>query len=195
MLDLPPRIKVTQEYIIDIAFQIVREKGLDHLNARDLAKEIGCSVHPIFRAFETMEGLKVAVYQRAEQFYNKWMLDSLEAGNGGFLAMGLTYIDFAKNEKNLFKLIFMSDAFREQSMMDIVNSTEGDDQVVSMICQMTGLTASKAKDLYASIWLTTHGIASMFATNNCRFSDEEINRILSNTFMGLIMKLKTEDKN
>jgi hypothetical protein len=108
--------------------------------------------------------------------------------------MGLTYIDFAKNEKNLFKLLFMSDAFREQSIMDIVGATEGDDEVIEMLCQMTELSIHGANELYAGIWLTTHGIASMFATNNCRFSDEENRRLLSNSFMGLMMKLKKEEE-
>ena len=39
------------------AIRIVREKGINSLNARDLAKEIGCSVHPIFREYTSMEGL------------------------------------------------------------------------------------------------------------------------------------------
>jgi hypothetical protein len=51
-----------------------------------------------------------------------------------------------------------------------------------------------AKELYAGIWITTHGIASMFATNNCRFSDEENRRLLNNSFMGLMIKLKNEEE-
>ncbi|MFD1175998.1 TetR/AcrR family transcriptional regulator [Paenibacillus puldeungensis] len=190
---MPPKIKITKDEILNVAIRIVQEKGIESLNARDLAKEIGCSVHPIFRTFESMEGLKSAVYQMAEHIYNQCMLSSEDHKEDGFLGMGLTYIDFAKNEKNLFKLLFMSDAFREQSMMDIVGSTEGDDEVIGMLSQRTGLSSQSAKELYAGIWLTTHGIASMFATNNCRFSDEEIRRLLNNSFMGLMMKLKKEE--
>jgi hypothetical protein len=87
----------------------------------------------------------------------------------------------------------MSDAFREQSMLDIVGSTKGDDQVIELICQNTSLSPQGAKELYAGIWLTTHGIASMFATNSCKFSDDEIRRLLNNSFMGLVMKLKKEE--
>lgn len=190
---MPPKIKITEDDIITAAIRIVRERGFENLNARDLAREIGCSVHPIFRSFDSMEGLKTAVYKRAEHIYNQRMLSCLELEEDSFHAMGLTYIDFAKNDKNLFKLLFMSDAFGNQSMMDIVGSTEGDDEVIEMLCQMTGLRAESAKELYAGIWLTTHGIASMFATNNCRFSDEENKRLLDNSFTGLIMKLKEEE--
>lgn len=173
---------------------MVREKGIESLNARDLAKEIGCSVHPIFRTYRSMEGLKSAVYKKAENIYNERMLSAGEHTDDGFLNMGLAYIDFAKNEKNLFKLLFMSDAFRELSIMDVVGTTEGDDEVIGMLCQRSGLSIKAAQELYAGIWITTHGIASMFATNNCRFSDEENKRLLNNSFMGLLLKLKNEEE-
>lgn len=191
---MPPKIKVTESKILNIAIRIVQEKGFENLNARDLAKEIGCSVHPIFRAFNSMEGLKSAVYKMAENIYNQYMLNSGEHQELGFLGMGLNYIDFAKRDKNLFKLLFMSDAFQEQSLMDIVGTTEGNDEVIEMLCQRTGLSKQSAKELYAGTWLTTHGIASMFATNSCRFNDEEIRRLLNNSFMGLMMKLKKEEE-
>lgn len=192
---MPPKVKVVKEDIIDAAIRMVREKGIEALNARELAKEIGCSVHPIFRVFNSMEGLKTAVYQGAENIYNERMISAGEQGENGFLNMGLTYIDFAKNEKNLFKLLFMSDAFKEQGIMEIAGNTEGDDEVIEMLSQGTGLSTKAAKELYAGIWLTTHGIASMFATNNCRFSDEENRRLLNNSFMGLVLKLKKEEDN
>lgn len=191
---MPPKIKVTEEDIINAAIHMVREKGVESLNARDLAKELGCSVHPIFRTYNSMEGLRTAVYKKAENIYNERMFSAGEHNGNGFLNMGLAYIDFAKNEKNLFKLIFMSDAFREQSIMNIAGTTEGDDEVLEMLCQRTGLSKKAAQELYAGIWLTAHGIASMLATNNCRFSDEENRRLLNNSFMGLLLKLKNEEE-
>ncbi len=191
---MPPKIKVTKQEIMDAAMRIVREKGINSLNARDLAKEIGCSVHPIFREFNTMEGLKLAIYNAAEDIYNERMLSALENAADGFLCMGLTYIDFAREEKNLFQLLFMTDAFNKQSMMDIVGATEGDGEVIQMLCQLTGLNEKSAQELYTGVWLTTHGIASMFATNNCRFSEEENRRLLNNSFMGLLYKLKKEEE-
>lgn len=191
---MPPKIKVTEEDIINAAIHMVREKGAESLNARDLAKKLGCSVHPIFRTYNSMEGLRTAVYKKAENIYNECMLSAGEHNGDGFLHMGLAYIDFAKNEKNLFKLLFMSDAFREQSIMNIAGTTEGDDEVLEMLCQRTGLSKKAAQELYAGIWLTAHGIASMLATNNCRFSDEENRRLLNNSFMGLILKLKNEEE-
>ena len=189
---MPPKIKITEEEIVNMAVRMVREKGIESLNARDLAKELGCSVHPIFRVYHSMEGLKKAVYDKAQHIYNERMLSTGEHTEDGFLNIGLNYIDFAKSEKNLFKLLFMSDAFRGQSIMNIAGNTEGDEEIIEMLCQRTGLCVKAANELYSGIWITTHGIASLFATNNCRFSDEENKRLLNNSFLGLLLKLKNE---
>ncbi len=191
---MPPKEKVTEAQIMNTALGIVKEKGIGNLNARDLAKEMGCSVHPIFRVFNSMDGLKAAVYKMAEQVYNQNMLSPEDHEGGEFLGMGLNYINFAKREQNLFKLLFMSDAFQNQSLIDIVGNTEGDDEVIGMLCSRTGLSATSSKELYAGIWLTTHGIAAMFATNSCRYNDEEIKRLLNNSFNGLVMKLKKDEE-
>lgn len=190
---MPPKIRVTEEEMINAAIEIVRQTGMESLNARDLASRLGCSVHPIFRAYESMEGLKNAVYKEAERIYTMVMMQAMSQSSNGFLTMGLAYINFAKQEQNLFKLLFMSDTFHTQSIMDIVGSTEGDDEVIEMLCKMTGLQSKAAKELYAGVWMTTHGIASMFATNTCRFSEEENKKLLQNAFQGLCLQLQKEE--
>jgi Transcriptional regulator len=61
---MPPKIKTTQEDIILAAIHLTRNGGWDSVNARSLAKELGCSTQPIFRAFGSMEELKEMVYKR-----------------------------------------------------------------------------------------------------------------------------------
>lgn len=190
---MPPKVKITQEQIINTSIRIVREKGIESLNARAIAEMIGCSVHPIFRVYKSMEGLKDEVYKETEKIYNEIMYEVMSNPDNRFLNIGLAYIEFAKKEKNLFRLLFMSDAFENKSMLEIVGSTEGDDEVLEMIGKMTGLGKQFSQELYAGVWLTAHGIASMYATNNCRFSDDETRKLLNNSFKGLMIKLKTEE--
>ena len=62
---MPPKIRITKENIVERAVEIVREHGMDSLNARSLAKELGCSVQPIFRAFDSMGELRsISIYSR-----------------------------------------------------------------------------------------------------------------------------------
>jgi AcrR family transcriptional regulator len=189
---MAPKIKTHAEDILAAAVQLVREQGSDALNARSLAKKIGCSIQPIFRTFKTMDELKGAVYKYADEIYQTAMMEALCASDNGFQEMGLTYISFAKDERHLFQLLFMSNVFSQGSAANIAGSTTGDDEVVALLSRATGLDAQKAQELYTGIWFTTHGIASLLATNSCTLNKDEIKRILGIAFEGMLYILKNE---
>lgn len=188
MNTLPPKVKISEESILCAALEITREKGLDSVNARELAKKLNCSTQPIFRTFKNMDELKTKLYARVEINYNEYMLNGMKNENS-FLGMGLAYIEFAKTERNLFKLLFMSDFIKVESVFEMI---EGDDnkEVIAIISKSTGLDEEHSKQLYIDIWLVTHGIASMMATNCCTFSEKEILQILKDAFMGFWGQLK-----
>ena len=106
-----------------------------------------------------------------------------------FLGMGLAYIDFAKTEQNIFKYLFMSDVFNGRSVLDMIRAEENK-EIVEMIAGMTGLDFKSAEQLFLSIWLITHGIAALMATNDCDFSEETIAMLLMDAFSGMKIQLK-----
>ncbi|MGE7947870.1 hypothetical protein [Lysinibacillus sp. NPDC093688] len=54
-----------------------------------------------------------------------------------------------------------------------------------IISKLTGLTQTPARSLFIDIWLTTHGIATMCATNTCDLDSLEIDSILKDVFEGV----------
>lgn len=189
---MPPKPKVTREIVLEAALELLRGEGMDAVNARNVAKKLGTSTQPIFSHFSSMEELREAIYAYAEQLYNTAMLAAMQNGGNGFLAMGLAYIGFARTEKRLFQLLFMSGRLQQEKVGEIAGTTEGDDQVIAMIGSMTGLSADQARKLYAGIWYTTHGIASLVATNSSAMDDEEAQAVLGSVFKGLLVTLKKE---
>ena len=192
MFVLAPRIKTSYEDIMKEAIAIVREQGMEFVNARSVAAKLNCSIQPIFRTLGTMEDLKAAIYKRAEEIYNMAMMESMKNNDEGLLALGLAYVNFAKTETNLFRLLFMSNVFNQGSAADIAGSTTDDDKVIALLCETTGLDISKAQELYTGMWFTTHGIASLLSTNSCTLTDDETKRVLKNVFEGLLHSLRRE---
>lgn len=186
---MPPKVKVTEEAILAAAIEIVRDKGIVSVNARDVGKVLGCSVQPIFSNFENMVKLKEALYQRTEKMFDDHMRQGMNRHRIPFLGMGLAYIDFAKTEQNLFKYLFMSDVFKGRSVLDMIRADENR-EIVELISGMTGLDFDSAEQLFLSIWLITHGIAALMATNDCDFSEETISKLLMDTFSGMKNQLK-----
>lgn len=190
---MPPKIKVTQQQIIQASLEIVREEGIDALNARAIARKLNCSIQPIFKNFETMGSLKKQLIQSAQAVYDEYIQKGMTSPSNPFLGMGLGYIRFAKEEKNLFKLLFMTNEFKQNGLIQIIKDDENQ-EVVKLISSMSGLDFKKSEMLFIDIWITTHGIASMIATNDLALDEVEVTKILRDAFAGFKHQLMIEEE-
>lgn len=193
---MPPKVKIAKEAIIKAAFYLLKEHGIGEVNARALAKRLNCSIQPIFRTFRTMENLKVELYRHVDQVFEKFMEDGMQKHPNAFRGMGLSYIEFAKTEKYLFKFLFMNDVFKGKNLIQMIKE-ESNQEIIGLISTRTELTFHDAQDLFFNIWLVTHGIASLMATNDCDLKADQIETILSDAFTGFQMqfKIKKSSKN
>ena len=58
---MPKAMQYSKQDVVQVAYEIVKEEGLEGINARKIAKKLNSSVHPIFNHFENIEELKKAV--------------------------------------------------------------------------------------------------------------------------------------
>ena len=103
---MPPIRKFKREDIIDTAYNIVKDEGFGSINARRIAKELGCSIQPIFHNFSTMEELYKAIYDKISDKCREYMFRDTDK-EMAYKHMGLGYISFAKDFPEFFKAIFM----------------------------------------------------------------------------------------
>lgn len=187
---MPPRIKITDEQILNTAVEIVQKQGIARLNARSLAAELGCSVQPIFRVYDSMEELKKAVFAKVSSAYVEYLEESISLEDE-MLGLVYAYVRFAREEKFFFQYLHMSGSIDVKRTEDF--TTVGiNKEIVGVMAQMTGLSIEQSQFLYAGIFFTAHGMASMIATNVAEFTDEEIKRIITTMFWGTVEKLKSD---
>lgn len=55
---MPTKIKISKEMILDSAFSIVREYGMEKLSNRELANQLNCSIRPIYYQFANVDELQ-----------------------------------------------------------------------------------------------------------------------------------------
>jgi len=185
---MPPKVKITNEEIIEAALTIVRKGGIASVNAREIAKILGCSIQPVFRNFKSMENLRKELYTRTEEIHKDYMEKGLGLHQIPFLGMGIAYIDFARKEKNLYRFLFMSDEIKGKGFLDMIKE-EDNQEIVTLISQMAGLKKESAEELFMDIWLMVHGIASLVATNDFDVSEEQIEKILKDSILGFKYQL------
>lgn len=184
---MPPKVKFTREQIEDSAFQLVREQGMKSLSARSLAEKLGVSTAPIFTAFNNIEELQGCVKKRAEERYLEYFKAGMEQP-APFKGTGLKYIEFAKDEPELFKLLFM-----DYDMKDTVpgyhpGNHESSETVLDGLCRRYGLERERAKNLFNHLSVYTHGLAVMFAQGKSMFTMDDVSRMLTEIFYALIGK-------
>lgn len=183
------KAKVVKEDIIKVAFDIVRLQGIDKLNARNIAKKLNTSVQPIFYQFNNMDDVKKEVLVYSLDYYRDFLLNIKEA-EPKYKQIGLNYIKFAKEEANLFKFIFMGNYhIKVDNFADFDKSYTLVEQILQA---KNNLSSNDVKICHLKMWIFTHGIASLVATDTCYFSDEEISTLLSDEFKALISEVQNK---
>lgn len=190
---MPPKARISKEMIIEEAFQIARTQGIDRITARGISEQLKCSTQPVLYYFSTVEEIKAAVYQRADEYHTGWLMN-MECDHGNpMLNIGMNYIRFAVKEKNLFHLLFQSNEFSGVSLPDLIRS-EGLEPVMQVLRQEAGVTTDEAREIFTALFVFVHGYASMYANNEMAYDEELLAASLTKVYQGAVYTAK-ETKN
>ncbi len=184
---MPPKARITREMIIDAAYEIARSEGADGINARTVSEKLGCSTQPVMYHFKTIEELKKAAYQRADEYHSAYISDI--RSDDPMKDIGLNYIRFAMEEKRLFRFLFQTDSFSGSNILDLINAEEIQ-PVVGILGKEAEITMEQAKTVFRSVFMCVHGYASMLANNAMTCDEESIAADLDLVLYGAIGALK-----
>lgn len=174
---MAPKTKISDEMILEAAFRITRLYGFEHVNARSLAKELGCSTQPVFSRFATMEELKKNFHAYLGKYFDRMAAQSMQGGDS-FRKLGECYINFARNDSKLFRLLFMSEVMDLQGFSGMYDDPENL-QVAQALSKGMGISLESAQKYYMKMFIFTHGIASMLATGFVHLAEGEAEAMLA----------------
>ena len=178
---MPPKIRITKADIIEKALDVIRQSGAGSVNARSVAEALGCSTQPIFSNFATMDELMHEVSAAAYVHYLQFLQNEDNMGKyPRYKAFGMAYIRFAREEKELFKLLFMCDRKKNK-----ITSYEDFDASVEMVMQSCDISRERAQLFHLELWSCVHGIASMLVTSFLDLDEELISNMITDVYMGL----------
>ena len=183
---MPTKIRISKDMILDAAFEIVRQYGIEKLSNRELANKLKCSIRPIYYQFENVEEMQKELYTKIEQFFYKFLLDNMVEGIPKYKQIGINYIKFAKKEKKLFQILFMNEVGLTP---DAFVSKEKEDykEIEKLVKISTNLEDKDIKDFHTKMWIFAHGIATLVANNTISLTDEQIEKLLSYEFQALML--------
>lgn len=185
---MPPKAKYSKEEIIEKAVEIIVTQGYEKLTARELAAALGTSAKPIFTAFENMDDVKRGCFNFAYDRYHSFFVEGL--GDNPFKQIGKIYIKFAISEPQLYKLVFLQSQSQTIPFNDYMKSLDDNyEETLGLICENCGANRAVAEEIYRHMWIYSTGIATLCATQQCSFTDDEIDRLLETAFTGIEEKL------
>lgn len=177
---------VTEERIVSCALEIVRGGGMEALNARSLAKKLGCSTRPVYISFGGMKGVKQAVSKRITEIFQSYLKAEADSGKyPEYKAYGMAYVKFASRESKLFSYMFMRNRPDQSDEVDVGDIS----RVLSALGGSTGLEGDAREKFHAEVWIFTHGIAAMQATGFLKLDEEAVSELLTDMFLGLKSRL------
>ena len=175
---------ITRQMIIDGAFDLLKSDGVEAVTARKLAAHIGCSTQPIFRVYTNMDELLSELFEKARKYYEDFCNSNKNTYDTPFVSLGINYIRFAKQEQNIFRLLFLS-GNKSHTLYELINGNENA-FVMKEIKKIPNLHMDNVELIFTKVFIFMHGMAGMTITGEFDLTDKEAEDMLKDAIKGFI---------
>ncbi|MBT9777610.1 TetR/AcrR family transcriptional regulator [Clostridium sp. MCC353] len=192
---MPPKAKITKEMILNAVLDITRENGYETVNARSIAGKLQCSTRPIFTCYDNMDQLKMDFLAFAYEYYQQYVVNYSNAEHvSSYLVLPLSYIEFAREEPHLFKLLFINDIDLNMAEAKDFYKEPDNEKRAEHFANDIGIGLARAKVIFLDLFLYTHGIAVLAADKKLAIDKKSAEGMLANVLSAFIRQEKTERK-
>ncbi len=150
-----PKQRITKDMVVESAFEIARQGGMEQVLVRNIAARIGCSVQPIYSYCRNMDGLRREVTEQTSAFIRKYLAAHIDK-NDLFRSTGQSWIRLAEEEPHLFKIFVFHQRDGISSLVDLYQSEAGSQTAGAIAKQLNMLIYTVGIGTILSV--TTPGI-------------------------------------
>lgn len=187
---MPPVAKITKDMILNNVLEITRKTGFEAVNARSIAGRLKCSTRPVFTCYKNMDELKREFLDFAFKFYSQYVRDySSSVAAEPCLLLPLSYIEFAAEETNVFKLLFINDMDLNMKEANDFYSEAGNEEKAKSFSKMIGVEFGHAKNIFLDLFLYAHGMAVLTADGKLSLDRNTAEKMLQNLLSALINQI------
>ena len=189
---MPPKPKFTKDEIVQAALEIVSQKGVEALTAKELGDALGSSARPIFTVFNSMKEVQAEVRAAAMRRFESFAEPNLPE-MPLFKQVGMRMVLFGAREPKLYQLLFMQENRNAVRFEDVFGELGPTAQTcMGLIQKEYGMSVEEAKLLFENVWVYTFGIGALCATRMCRFSEARLGQMLSTEFRAMMLLIKSK---
>ncbi|MBQ0024643.1 MAG: TetR/AcrR family transcriptional regulator [Bacteroidales bacterium] len=181
---MPRQPRFSKDDIVAAGLRIVRTSGFDAVSARALGKELGTSSSPMFTMFKDMNEVMDAIRTAGEKTFTARM-EGVTDYFPAFKEFGLRLVAFAKEDPNVFQMLFLGKDARPEIAKSVARECLGS------VEQGYGLSPEQANLLVRQMWPVACGIAALCVRHPEDFPEEEVSKTLSYHFSGIMSIIKS----
>ena len=170
---------ITRDSIIANETELIR-KGKE-VSARNIAKALGCSTQPIYSIYSSMAELDRELYYHILEIHKNYIAKYVGQNDmTAYKVYGMGFIAFAKEEKQLFRHMYVEKPFTAETLQSDPYFIE----VVDVLCNTYGIDKESARKFHMSMSIFSYGLAVIQSADS-NMSDDEISQLLSTQFKAL----------
>jgi len=179
-----------REKILTHATDLIVERGLNGLSAREIAKRISYSPGTIYNAFENLDDVILTIESRLLDRLAA-ELDSVKgagASTSHILELALVYLRFTQDNKNLWSLLFehhLPDGRQAPDWyQDKINALMGQIEKALSPLMPVGSTQEQLQRSARVLWAGVHGITTLAATDKLQNVTSDVAETLIRDLVG-----------
>ena len=180
---MPAVRRISRDAIVDAAVEVLREGGFSAVNARSVAKKLGCSTQPIYSSFQNMDELKAALRARAIALHTQRVQDSLRAHEGNdtrYSSYGMGFVKFAAEEKQLFRWLYLDGEQLGPYRNDVLFP-----EAIEVIVEEFGYSKETARLFHQDMVYYSYGLAILANTEHLNLTEAELREAFRREFRAL----------
>ena len=175
-----PRTKqIEKQDILGAAAEVVRQKGEQALTVRNIAAQLGCSTQPLYYEFANIDQLRAELLPYVREHY-------LQFRCSNYKAFGRHFLNFARQEKELFRFVYLRRRNPGEKLLDDVNCEE----TARLLAKNLEMPAQTARAMHRQMQFRCYGLGVMLATCYCEMTQEEIERELTEFYCMILRHYK-----
>ncbi|MFD0869375.1 putative DNA-binding transcriptional regulator [Chlamydia abortus] len=155
---MAPKKKFSRQDIIDAAFEIARDEGLDGITIRKVAQRLGSSIAPIYVNFSEVEELTEAVVQKALDVSRQLIMERQTELR--FRDIGMASLQFAKEYSLLYRDLVMKNnshmKYNDVAVREVVELMKTD-------TDLGGFSTEELKGILLKMQIFQTGLSVMVA--------------------------------
>lgn len=172
-----PRTKqIEKQDILRAAAEVIRQKGESALTVRGIAGVLGCSTQPLYYEFANIEQLRAELLPYVRQQY-------LQFRCSNYKEFGRHFLNFARQEKELFRFVYLRRRAPGETLLDDINYGE----TIRLLSQNLEMEPETARRMHHQMQLRCYGLGVMLATDYLELTEAQIETELTE-FYSLILR-------